>query len=251
MIKRIVACFIVVIVGLATTGCATGGYLGPRPYQGPLGRVMAGNLAMTCPGDYFVGGINRCLGDLGGNMGRYMGYPMYYGGYGGPQLSENDKLSVFCGLGGAGVAMLAKAGLERVLGAGFVSAAACQAITTITASRRSGGQQPQVQTSQLQSSMWGPGVPFGGRGAFQQQCLEQGLITLDNLTGEVLKVFIEGKYDRPVAILQPRQQACVPIGDRYEAQTIQTVVSSDGWVGGTESAPMKPQRQPGLVLVWR
>src|SRR3989344_1313290 len=84
MTKRFTAALFVVLVGFMATGCASGGYLGNNPYPGPLGQVMAGNLAMTCPGDYFVGPpINRCLRSLGGHIGRYSSHPTYAGGMGG------------------------------------------------------------------------------------------------------------------------------------------------------------------------
>ena len=250
--KRTFFVVLVVLVGFAATGCATGGYLGPRPYGGPLGDVMAGNLALTCPGDYFVGPpVNRCLRDVGGNMGQYSNYSMYRGGSGGPQLSQADKLSVFCGLGASGVAMLLDAGLKKILGAGLLSAAACEVAASVS-NRGQGGQQIQTGGQppvgqQPQSGLWGPGAPFGGR----PSCLSQELVTLKNETGEILMVFVEGQYQRPVAVLQPRIPQCAQPGFRYEAQVLQTVVSSDGWVGGTDRAPVKPERRPGLVLVWR
>lgn len=52
----------IVLGALLASGCASGGrYLGPRPYPGPLGEVIAGNLALTCPGSVYLGPpINRC-----------------------------------------------------------------------------------------------------------------------------------------------------------------------------------------------
>ena len=126
MIRRI-SCLFVLLAAIVVTGCATGGYLGRNPYPGPLGQVMAGNLALTCPGDYFVGPpINRCLRSLGGDMGRYSNYPMYRGGMGGYQLSPTDKLSIFCGLGGSGLTALLNASFKKIIGAGLLSAASCE-----------------------------------------------------------------------------------------------------------------------------
>src|SRR3989344_7255901 len=127
MTKRLVSVLFVVFVGFAAVGCTGGRYLGPKPVPGPLGDVVAGNLGLTCPGDIFVGPpVNRCLRDIGGNAGRYSSSPMYEGGISGRQLSSTDKLAIFCGLGGSGVAMVLKVGLERVLGAGLISATACE-----------------------------------------------------------------------------------------------------------------------------
>lgn len=147
--RRFIRVVAVVLVGFAATGCATGGYLGPKPYGGPLGDVMAGNLAITCPGDYFVGGgINRCLRDIGGDFGRYSNHPMYRGGMGGPQLSQADKLSVFCGLGGSAVAMLLDASVKKILGAGFLSAAVCEVAASVS---NRGNKQPQGQQVRIAS----------------------------------------------------------------------------------------------------
>lgn len=127
MAKRLVFALVLVFTGVAASGCATGnGYLGVNPYPGPLGQVVAGNLALTCPGDYFIGSpINRCLRNVGGDFGRYSGYSMYRGGMGGQQLSQADKVSILCGLGGSGAAMLLNASLNKVVGSGLLSAASC------------------------------------------------------------------------------------------------------------------------------
>src|SRR3989338_8354799 len=85
--RRMFFVVVVVLVGFAATGCATGG-----------------------------------------NLGRYSSYPMYRGGMGGPQLSQADKLSVFCGLGASAVAMLLDASVKKIIGAGLLSAAACEAV---------------------------------------------------------------------------------------------------------------------------
>lgn len=162
MRKSFVASLFVVLASFATTGCATGGYLGPNPYPGPLGQVMAGNLALTCPGDYFVGPpINRCLRSMGGDIGRYSSYPMYRGGMSGPQLSQADKLAIFCGLGGSGVAMLMNAGLSRVIGAGLISAASCEVAGAVM-SRRVNNQRDNgvIVTPQPQQPVyWSHGAP--------------------------------------------------------------------------------------------
>ena len=257
--RRMFFVVVVVLVGFAATGCATGGYLGPKPYGGSLGDVMAGNLALTCPGDYFVGGINRCLRDIGGNMGRYSSYPMYRGGMGGPQLSQADKLSVFCGLGASAVAMLLDASVKKIIGAGLLSAAACEAVAMVS-NRGQGGQSGGVRYASdgtpvalpdrpvrvINPNLWGSG---GG-----PNCLKQGLVTLRNLTGEILGVFEEGadpENEDPLDVLQPRESHCGDPDLKYEAWVRQTAISANRWVGGTQRIPRRPEARPGLVLVWR
>lgn len=143
MIRKI-SCLFVLLVAIMATGCATTGYLGRNPYPGPLGQVMAGNLALTCPGDYFVGPpINRCLRSLGGNMGRYSNYPMYRGGLNGPQLSPTDKMAVFCGLGASGLAALLDASLKKIIGASLVSAASCEVAGVLVNRRARSQEMPQ------------------------------------------------------------------------------------------------------------
>lgn len=160
----------VVLIGFVATGCATGGYLGSNPYPGPLGRAMAGSLALTCPGDYFVGPpINQCLRQLGGNTGRYSSYPMYRGGVGGVQLSQADKLAVFCGLGGSGLAAILDAGIKKTVGAGLLSAASCEVAGAVMVRRGNKSQRdngtivtppPDDQRAQgRQSVYWSHGAP--------------------------------------------------------------------------------------------
>lgn len=260
--KKTVVGFVVVLVGFAATGCATGGYLGPKPYGGLLGDVMAGNLGMTCPGDYFVGPpLNRCLRDIGGNFGQYSNYPMYRGGMGGPQLSQADKVAVFCGLGASGVAMLLDATVKKIIGAGLLSAAACE-VAAIASNR---GNQKQGQGN----ARWGAdGVPVAlpdrpvrvinpnlwGGTVGRPNCLRNGLVTLQNFTGEILGVFEEGQdpnSEDPLAVLMPRESQCANADLRYEAWVRQTAISADRWVGGTQRIPRRPEARPGLVLVWR
>ena len=258
-LKRLIVGFVVVLVGFAATGCAAG------RYGSPLEQVMANNNDMLCSisGDVFIGApINRCLQDIGGNFGRYSNYPMYRGGMGGSQLSQADKLSIFCGLGASGAAMLLDATVKQIFGAGLLSTAACEAVAAVSGRGQGQGGQPggvryaadgtpialpdrPVQV--INPNLWGPGAPFNRR----QNCLQEGLVTLKNETGELLKVFIEGQYQKPEYVLQPRVPQCAQPDLRYVAQTKETVVSSDGWVGGTDHAPVKPERRPGLVLVWR
>ncbi len=136
----------VVLVGFAATACATtSGYLGPKPFDGPLGDVVAGNLALTCPGGYFIGPpINHCLRNLGGDFGRYGSYPIYRDGSDGSQLSETDKLSIFCGLGASGLASLLDAGLKKIIGAGLLSAASCEVAGTLLSRREESRNKPTV-----------------------------------------------------------------------------------------------------------
>ena len=259
MIKRLSLAVFVFLVASATIGCASGGYIGPKPFPGPLGDVVAGNLGLTCPGDVFVGPpVNRCLRDIGGNAGRYSGSPMYQGGIDGHQLSSADKLAIFCGLGGSGIAMVLKAGLERVLGAGLISASACEVAGTLL-NRRGRGDGDVIVTPpssnrgsvrQGASTMGGGGnSPFWGFGApARPNCIEQGMFTLDNQSAGPLRVYRNGE---PFEVLKLKEQLCAPLDGNYTGEVVAVVVSSDGLTGRVGVAPAKPESKPGLVLVWR
>lgn len=261
---------LVLLVGFVATGCATGRYLGPKPFPGPLGDVVAGNLGMTCPGDIFVGPpVNRCLRSIGGNAGRYSNSPMYRGGIGGKRLSDKEKLAVLCGLGGSGVAMLLDAGLKRIIGAGLVSAATC-GVASALASNRKGGSKDVIVTPPLpnqQDVRWGSdGIPVAvgtrpngsASGGFwsagsttsggRLNCMEQGMTTLDNQSSGPLRVF---KDAEPFEVIMPKGQMCAPLNGNYTGEVIGTVVGKDGLTGRVSVAPAKPESKPGLVLVWR
>lgn len=279
MRKTVSSALFVGFVGFATTSCATGGYLGSNPYPGPLGQVMASNLALTCPGDYYVGPpINRCLRSLGGDMGRYSSYTMYRGGAGGPQLSQADKLSIFCGLGGSGVAMLLDAGLKKIIGTGLISAVSCEVAGAVM-SRRGGNNQrnrdvvvtPPIEQRQPQSGQGvriardgilvaigtGPGSPAqtpafnpSNSQSVRPSCMQQGMVTLENQSVGPLRVFIKGEAE-PFVVLLPRESKCAPTKGEYTGEIVATMISSDGLTGRVGTAPAKPTRMPGLVLVWR
>ncbi len=253
-LKRAIVALVVVFVGFAATGCASTGYLGPKPFDGPLGDVVAGNLALTCPGDYFVGPpVNRCLQHLT-NVGPHLsGYPIYVGSRGGRQLSRTEKIAL------VGAASAAACGTFSRDWRVIAGCAAAGAVTTAVVTRGRNGQEVRVGqdgvpvaagrpvTQGSRGSLWGPGAPFDTR----PNCIQDGRVTLQNLTGDPLKVFLEGQYDKPVAVLQPREAQCTEANLRYEAQVLQTAVSADGWVGSTQHQPRKPEARPGLVLVWR
>ena len=254
--RRFICFVVVVLVGFVATGCATGG-----AYRSPLEQVMASNNDMICSisGDVFVDGpkpFRGCLQDLlqlGHSRSRMVNYPMHLGGSNGPLLSGGNKLAIFCGLGGAGITALLDAGWKSIFGVGALSATACE-IATAVATRGKAAQQPQGQSGQQSGSaspFWGPGAPFGGR----PDCAERLLVTLLNQTGEVLGVTVEGqRQGQPTAILsnkRPNNWACAPPHQRYEAWSLETGVSADGWIGGTQNIPKKPEARPGLVLVWR
>ncbi len=69
-----VATFVLVVSG-AQAGCTARGYLGAPPYPGELGRVVAGNLAVTCPNSVYLGPpLNRCAERLFIGGRPYWGY---------------------------------------------------------------------------------------------------------------------------------------------------------------------------------
>ncbi|MEX2090649.1 MAG: hypothetical protein WD989_00750 [Candidatus Paceibacterota bacterium] len=175
---------------------------------------------------------------------------MYAGGRGGRQLSRTEKVAI---VGGIGAAVGGAVGGWKGAAIGGVAGAV---ITTVMT--RGGGQQPQQQPTtsqspvvqpQAQSGLWGPGAPFSGRPNCMQVLGRE--VTLQNLTADPLKIFLEGQYQNPVAVIQPRESACADPNLRYEAQVLQTAVSANGWVGGTQHQPRKPEARPGLILVWR
>jgi len=257
MTKNLSLAVFVLVVASATVGCASGGYIGPKPFPGPLGDVVAGNLGLTCPGDVFVGPpVNRCLRDIGGNAGRYSSSPMYEGGISGRQLSSTDKLAIFCGLGGSGVAMVLKVGLERVLGAGLISATACEVAGTLLNNRRGRNRDVIVTPSPSGRGSMRQGVPTGGGTApfwgfgpsARPNCMEEGMFTLDNQSAGPLRVFKDGQ---PFEVLKPKEQLCAPLDGNYTGEIMAMVVSRDGTTGRVGVAPAKPESKPGLVLVWR
>ncbi len=101
------------------------------------------------------------------------------------------------------------------------------------------GMDPRVA-----SSFWGPGATSSGR----PNCMEQGMITLDNQSAGPLRVFKDGQ---PFEVLMPKEQKCGPGDGNYTGEIVGTIVSSDGLTGKVGAAPAKPQSMPGLVLVWR
>ncbi|MBI2674474.1 MAG: hypothetical protein HYX22_01930 [Candidatus Yanofskybacteria bacterium] len=265
----------VLVVAFAATGCATtgGGYVGSKPYPGPLGDVMAGNLGLTCPGDVFVGPpINRCLRHIGGGVGRYTNYPMYWGSSSGLRLSDADKVALLCGVGTGATATLSGASIQTVLASGVLGYVACRAIGMVAGrgnnrDRGGSGQEmvvvsPDQIPSPLQMAQAAPShngwdqrlrdTFSGGSGS---SCLRAGLATLHNASGEILGVFPEGSSPRhkekPLLVLLPGQRKCADPDLRYEAWVRQTAVAADGWVGGTQHTPRRPEAKPGMVLVWR
>ncbi len=213
----------VVLAGLAATGCATGGggYIGAKPYPGPLGEVVAGNLGLTCPGDVFVGApVNRCLRDIGGSASRYASSPMYRGGVGGPQLSQVDKLAIFCGLGGSGVAMVMNAGLKRIVGAGLISAASCEVAGAIMARKGSNNNQQQRDNGTIvvppspgqgvRIASDGTPVAVGTRPGYQPQPEPEWQMLRNEFKGVTIYARIQGS--------DPNQPIIIPAGQTVTVQ---------------------------------
>ena len=259
MTKRLSLAVFVLLAASATVGCTGGRYLGPKPFPGPLGDVVAGNLGLTCPGDIFVGPpVNRCLRSIGGNASRYSASPIDQGGIGGRQLSSTDKMALFCGLAGSGTAMVLKAGLERIIGAGLISIAACEVAGTLLNNRRGRNGDvvvtppPSNRGSMRQGgsgSASGGTAPFWGFGpSARPNCMEQGMFTLDNQGLGPLRVFKDGQ---PFEVLKPKEQLCAPLDGNYTGEIMAMVVGRDGLTGKVGVAPAKPESKPGLVLVWR
>lgn len=261
--------FVVVLAGFAATGCATRGgvvRLGPSP-QYPLEQVMESNSTMICSisGDVFVGSpVNRCLQDLFRMGHRFsgsqlMGMPMFIGGSQGPSLGTFKKVALIAACSAGGYV----GGWKGVAISGGCAAVIMALSSHGTPNQQTTATNPNVRIASdgtpiavgrspaQQTSVWGVGSPFGGR----PNCLQQGLVTFRNLTGEILGVFEEGadpENEEPLAVLQPRG---VPhCGDpdlRYEGWVRQTAISANRWVGGTQRIPRRPEARPGLVLVWR
>jgi hypothetical protein len=243
--KKIFILFFIITAAFSATGCVTasgGRYIGPLPYEGPLGQVMASNLALICPGDIFVGPpVNRCLMSLTNIDTRFLGYPMYSGER---QLSRAEKIAIISA-SGAAIGGAVRGWRGAAIGGAVGAVAATMATATTRSRRQTTTEGPIVIMSK--SGLWGPGVPR------LINCIEVlgRELTLQNLTGDPLRVFVEGEYNSPVAVLKPRESACADPGLRYEAQVIQTAVDAAGWVGGTQNVPRKPEALPGLRLVWR
>jgi hypothetical protein len=247
--KKIFILFFIITAAFSATGCVTasgGRYIGPLPYEGPLGQVMASNLALICPGDIFVGPpVNRCLMSLTNIDTRFLGYPMYSGER---QLSRAEKIAIISASGaaiGGAVRGWRGAAIGGAVGAVAATMATNRSRQTTTQTTT---KEPVVMVNNYQSRLWGPGAA-----PRLINCLEVfgRELTLQNLTGDPLRVFVEGEYNSPVAVLKPRESACADPGLRYEAQVIQTAVDAAGWVGGTQNVPRKPEALPGLRLVWR
>lgn len=200
------AVVLVVLVGFAATGCATGGYLGPRPYGGPLGEVVSGNLAMTCPGDYFVGPpVNKCLRQMTGISPRFAGYPMHVGGSGGRELSRAEKIAIV----GGGAAVVG--GLITRDWKGAVIGGTAGVITTALLTRGRDKDQPVVVREGQQVRIGADGVPVAvGQPVVQQGAYrpvsspspEEGGWTIKNRSGFRVELWREERFE---ALLQPGQ----------------------------------------------
>ena len=239
------AVVVIIIAGFADTGCATGGYLGSKPYRGPLGDVVAGNLALTCPGDYFIGPpVNRCLRHLTSIGPQFLGYPIFAGGPTERSLSRTEKIAVLGGVGAVIGGTITRDWKGAVIGGAIGTVAT--AVATRGRNDQQVSQQGQKSVRVIDPNLWGTGDRLN--------CLQQGLVTLRNLTGEILGIFEEGadpENDDPLGVLQPRESRCGDPNLRYEAWVRQTAVSADKWVGSTQRVPRRPEARPGLVLVWR
>lgn len=83
---------------------------------------------------------------------------------------------------------------------------------------------------------------FGG----YRGCLEQGIFTLKNETGEVILIFLNGK---PYVSLLPGQSECGPWNASYDAVMVVAGVENYTAVAGTPRA--KPEGRKGGLWVWR
>lgn len=251
---RVIVLAMLLVAGISGTGCAAHGfvpgYVGPHPYSGSLGRVMAGNFALTCPGDYYIGSpINACSRQLQYQAGYYagLGYPVYQNGI---QLSDSTKAALWCGAAGVGGMMLVDAvlgrssGIGRTVGAGLVSAAVCK----LWASKRSRpgpeagrGQETEVQRQPVPPQPQVPQVPnyvFGPATA-PKGCQEHGMLKVENRSGIRVELFREGnggqKGSEIVSLPLPGGQNWVCIGEgRYEAWGEMFYKDSPLQVMGTE-----------------
>mgnify|MGYP001605539097 CR=1 FL=1 len=77
-------------------------------------------------------------------------------------------------------------------------------------------------------------------------CMEQGMFTLKNETGEVIRVYRDGQ---PYAVLGPRQSECGEPFASYDAEATSAV--SDGYTATAGVARAKPEGRSGGVWIWR
>lgn len=104
-------------------------------------------------------------------------------------------------------------------------------------SGRENGWNQRLRNQALAGNSW-----FGS----QPSCLDQGLFTLKNESGEVIRVF---KDSQPYLVLKPRQSDCGDPFAAYDAEVISAVTS--GYTATAGVARAKPEGRSGGVWVWR
>lgn len=104
-------------------------------------------------------------------------------------------------------------------------------------SGRENGWNQRLRNQALESNSW-----FGS----QPSCLDQGMFTLRNESGEAILVFKDGQ---PFAVLRPRQSKCGDPFAAYDAEIVSAV--TNGYTATAGLARAKPEGRSGGVWVWR
>lgn len=103
--------------------------------------------------------------------------------------------------------------------------------------------RPNGWNERLRDQANAGGNPWFGS---QRGCLEQGMFTLKNETGEVIRVYRNGQ---PYAVLGPRQSECGEPFASYDAEAVSAV--ADGYTATAGVARAKPEGRSGGVWIWR
>ena len=156
---------------------------------------------------------------------------------------------------GAGIVAAAD-GVRRIINnprgaAGWIEAAVGAVLVNDSRYRGQSNQRdngtvvmpPSQGQGRPSSPFWGAGSP-GNR----PNCMEQGMVTLENQSSSPLRVY---RNTKPFETLLPKEQKCAPLGGDYTGEIVGMVVGNDGLTGRVGVAPAKPESRPGLVLVWR
>jgi len=203
------------------------------PYVGLPGQNGFYPLYQCSKGQRLRRGIGTAL--LGAGVGYIVGHTTKFGEWEGA-------------LTGAGIA----GGLALYLDANKCSPVNNQMVVIDDPSDVQSEQAPQVRPAQGRNNGWNErlrdqanagGNPWFGS---YRGCLEQGLFTLKNETGEVIRVYQNGQ---PFAVLGPRDSECGEPFASYDAEAISAV--SDGYTATAGVARSKPEGRKGGVWIWR